>query len=78
MLIAKNKGLSNKQVECLYLLMRGLSAREIANVMGISKRTVESYMDIMKTKLHCQRKVDLIEIALQCYSGQEKLEAKRN
>ena len=66
---AKKMGLSLRQAECLYFLMRGYTASAIAEIMGLSKRTVESYCDIMKMKLHCQNKVGLIEIALQCYSN---------
>lgn len=43
--------LSSREVEVGELMCRGLTAREIASVLGISIRTVETHMDHIYTKL---------------------------
>ena len=56
--------LSKRQEEVLFYLVRGKSAKLTAKIMGISFRTVEHYIDILKNKLNCQTKAELIEYAL--------------
>jgi len=65
----KQNGLSKQQSECLYFLMQGYSAKEIALHMHISFRTVESYLDVIKNKLNCIKKSDLINLAFSYYSN---------
>ncbi|NRB10251.1 MAG: PAS domain-containing protein [Rickettsiaceae bacterium] len=56
--------LSRRQQECLSLLIRGKTAKEIAYVLGISFRTVEIHLQITKHKLGCNSKSQLIEKAI--------------
>ena len=48
--------------ECDYipLIIHGKTAKEIANVLNISHRTVEDYISSLKTKLQARNKSDLI------------------
>ncbi len=59
--------LSKRQTECLYYLVRGFTAPEIATRLGLSKRTVESHLDETKHKLACNSKSELIAKAI--YQG---------
>ncbi len=41
-----------------------MPAKQIAYEMGLSKRTVDDYLDILKIKLNCSSKAALIAQAL--------------
>ena len=56
--------LSNRELECLFFLIRGKSAANIAATLEISKRTVEYYIENIKNKLGCISKTELIEKAI--------------
>lgn len=55
-----NVYLSKQQLICAKFLLNGMTAKEIANKINLSSRTVESYIDIIKTKLKCYNKTELI------------------
>jgi DNA-binding CsgD family transcriptional regulator len=57
-------GLTTRQMECLFYFMRGKSANDIATILKISKRTVETHIEFIKQKLSCQTKAEVIEKAL--------------
>lgn len=52
--------LSARQVACIQGLLQGETAKSIANKLNISFRTVETYIDDVKQKVNCHRKLDLI------------------
>lgn len=52
--------LTKRERICLYYLIRGKTAREVAAIMFISKRTVEKHIANMKDKLHCKTISELI------------------
>jgi DNA-binding CsgD family transcriptional regulator len=52
--------LSKKESACLYHLSQGLTLKRIAKQMGISPKTVETYIERAKIKTHCQNKAQLI------------------
>lgn len=52
--------ISKREVECLFYLMKGKSARETGAVLNLSQRTVEYYLNCLKEKLYCTRKSELI------------------
>lgn len=56
--------LSERQHQCLAMLGKGKSAKEIAKALKISFRTVETHIDNLKIKLDCNRKHDLTLVAL--------------
>ncbi len=52
--------LTLRQFECCVLLLKGKTAKEIGVSLKLSARTVEYYLDIIKTKLNCKKKSELI------------------
>jgi DNA-binding CsgD family transcriptional regulator len=56
--------LTIKQENCLFLLLRGKTIKEIAKILKLSPRTVENHMDGIKIKLGCKNKSDMIEKAI--------------
>jgi len=61
--------LSERESECLFLLLRGKTAREIADILFISNRTVEKHTDNIKSKMGCFTKSELIDKALSFGAG---------
>jgi DNA-binding CsgD family transcriptional regulator len=56
--------LSKREKQCLYYVVKGYSANAIATMFKLSKRTIEYYIDNVKTKLGCLTKTELIETAI--------------
>ena len=52
--------LTTRECECVFLLIRGKTAKEIASLLSLSKRTVESYMENIKNKMNCQNKAEIL------------------
>lgn len=55
-----NVYLSKRQMACARLLLSGMTMKEIAARLNLSHRTVESYIENIKTKMRCQNKTELI------------------
>jgi DNA-binding CsgD family transcriptional regulator len=55
-----NAYLSKQQLSCAKLILSGMTLRKIAEQLNLSPRTVEKYIEIIKTKLHCRNKTELI------------------
>ncbi|MBS0653081.1 MAG: autoinducer binding domain-containing protein [Verrucomicrobia bacterium] len=55
--------LSQREKECLKMLIQGKSAKETAAALNLSSRTVESYLENAKNKLSCFSKQDLFDAA---------------
>jgi DNA-binding CsgD family transcriptional regulator len=55
--------LSQREKECLMMLLQGKSAKETGVLLKLSSRTVESYLENTKNKLCCFSKQDLFESA---------------
>ncbi len=56
--------LSKREVDCVAGIYRGFSAKKIAQLYGLSPRTVESYIDNIKTKLGCSSQSEIIQVIL--------------
>jgi DNA-binding CsgD family transcriptional regulator len=56
--------LTPREEECLYYLIRGLSAKEIGRKLDLSNRTVEFYIAAIKDKLNCRKTSALIAKAI--------------
>jgi DNA-binding CsgD family transcriptional regulator len=56
--------LTSRQIECLLLLVKGMTMKQIAFHLKLSVRTVEHYIESIKIKLNCDKKSDLIMKAL--------------
>jgi DNA-binding CsgD family transcriptional regulator len=57
--------LSSRQLESLYWLTKGMTIKQIGKTMNLSPRTIESYLETIKTKLNCFCRTELIQRALQ-------------
>jgi len=57
--------LSQRQIECLYYLFRGLTNKQIAKTLNLSPRTIETYVEQLKNKLACNTKSELIAKAFE-------------
>ncbi len=56
--------LSKQEMNCLFYLIRGLSMKDIALRVGLSWRTVESYLNNIKYKWDCANKKEVIAYAI--------------
>lgn len=52
--------LTPRQQDCARLLIEGITAKEIARVLQVSHRTVESHINLMKDKFQAKNRVQLI------------------
>lgn len=59
-----NDQLSEQQSKVLFYLLRGKTAKAIADILHISRRTVETHLDQIKIKFNCHKKSELIEKAV--------------
>jgi DNA-binding CsgD family transcriptional regulator len=56
--------LSKRESECLHYLVQGKTAKQTAQILSISHRTVETYIENLKLKLKCKNKAELMVKAL--------------
>ena len=57
--------LSDREEECLFLILRGHTAKSVAQVLNLSVRTIEFHSDKLKEKLDSSRKNQLIKTAIE-------------
>lgn len=55
--------LSTRELECLFCTLRGLNAKETGKCLGLSKRTIESYLENIQNKFGATTKQELIMMA---------------
>ncbi len=55
--------LTERELECLNLLLKGKSATQIAKLLYISPRTVETHLEHIKNKMACFSKSEVVEKA---------------
>lgn len=53
--------LSARESECIKLLLKGYKANDMAEILNLSKRTVEHYLENVKLKANCFSKQDLFD-----------------
>ena len=58
------KKLSMREQEILYLLVEGVSSKEIAKQLFISTKTVETHKASIMNKLNCKNLVELVRYAI--------------
>lgn len=51
---------SKREMECIQLTIQGKKAKEIAAILKLSSRTIENYLENIKTKLGVTSKLELI------------------
>lgn len=56
--------LTERQLECLYLTLRGGTAKAIADRISVSKRTAETHLEALKLKFQVTSRMALIEKAI--------------
>lgn len=59
--------ISSQEYHCLAFLMQNQSIKEIAQRMHLSPRTVETYLNNLKNKLHCQTSSELVKLIRNVY-----------
>jgi DNA-binding CsgD family transcriptional regulator len=59
--IPKTNPLSPRETEVVDLLCEGISTKEIASILFISKRTVEKHIENIKIKMGYQNRYQLIQ-----------------
>lgn len=60
--------LSNRELQVLSLIGRGLSSREAADTLGLSIKTVESHRQSLKRKLNLATNVQLLQFAINWFT----------
>lgn len=56
--------LSVRELETLFYLLRGKTAKQIAEITRLSKRTIEAYIEQIKNKSGCDTKANLLASAI--------------
>lgn len=56
------KYLSKREAECLFYFSQGRSMKEIANHIGLTPKTIETYVNNIKNKIGCHTKGELISM----------------
>jgi len=64
--------LSNRELQVLNLVGRGVSSRDIATELGLSVKTVESHRQSVKRKLHLLTNWQLIKYAMNLHAGRRQ------
>ncbi|MCK4870908.1 MAG: helix-turn-helix transcriptional regulator [Gammaproteobacteria bacterium] len=55
---------SRREAECMEHFLQGRTVAEVADLLGLSRRTVEFYVKNMRAKVGCRTKAELIQIVL--------------
>ncbi len=56
--------LSAREHECLVWASRGKSSSDIGAILGLSPRTVDSYLEKVCAKLHVRTRVEAVAVAV--------------
>lgn len=56
-----NYALNKREAESLFYIMRGYTAKEIAQLLCISSKTVEYHIEQLKNKFGCSKRSELVE-----------------
>ena len=65
--------LTQRQIDCLIHLVKGKTIKQIAQALYLSAKTVEHYLNAIKSKMGAQDRSEVIEKALQLTSIREQL-----
>ncbi len=61
--------LTDRQIDCIKLMLEGKTAKMIGTVLNLSPRTIEAYIHHLKRKLLCRNKSELIAKFIQMNLG---------
>lgn len=67
--------LSNRELQVLSLIGRGLSSREAADGLGLSVKTVETHRQSLKRKLNLATNAQLLQYAINWYTSRSTPQA---
>lgn len=56
--------LSPSQIECIYYIICGMTAKQIAQKMGLSYRTIEGHSKAIRDKLDCANRSEIVSKVL--------------
>lgn len=56
--------LSPRELECVLWVSRGKSSGDIGGILGLSPRTVDSYLEKVCAKLHVRTRIEAIAVAV--------------
>lgn len=56
--------LSKRELQCLALIVRGMSSKKIASILSISPRTVEVHLENARLKLGCHNRAELTALLM--------------
>lgn len=57
--------LTKREAQIMFYFLHGMSTTKVATLLDLSRRTVEFYINNMKSKLNCQFKSELISRVMQ-------------
>ncbi len=57
--------LTEQESMLLYYYLRGRTAKEIACVLDLSKRTIDAYIETIKSKLHCRTRSHIVDLVIE-------------
>lgn len=63
--LQESSNLSQREMNCLFYIIRGKSTADIAEQLGISINTVASYIKRIGIKWHCQNRTEIIQYAIE-------------
>ena len=56
--------LSKRESECVCYILRGMTTKQMANVMCLSPRTIEGYILNIRNKLDCKNRYEIMSKVL--------------
>lgn len=65
--------LTKRQMDCLIHLIKGKTIKQIAQILQLSPRTIEHYLNAIRAKLDCDSRSQLIYKAIQIQAIKDKL-----
>lgn len=68
MLIHNCAPVSTRELQCIFYLLNGDTAKMIAENLSLKPKTTQSYLENIKSKLNCQTKSELIKKVINYYS----------
>jgi DNA-binding CsgD family transcriptional regulator len=63
--------LSNRELQILHMIGKGMSTRETAESLNLSIKTVESHRQRIKRKLNLNTGTQLVQYAVNWFTGRE-------
>ncbi len=55
---------SKRQLECMQCLIDGMTSKEAGKLLCLSTRTVDAYIEIIRNKLDCKNRIQLVRTLL--------------